>query len=206
MINTILIGSGLIHPGPWARWQVQRVLATLTGTQITRRATLDAVTAEDYAQSQLIVTYFQEQQLSEQAWIRLRDFVASGGAMLVFHAGTASFKTFDPWFDLIGGRFTGHGPIQRITVTPQAQSTLLGDMDSFQVTEELYHHEMHGDVDVHATVSDEAGTHPVVWTKAHDRGRIAYIVFGHRASAFMNSGVQQITKAMLSWLMEEHNA
>lgn len=59
-----------------------------------------------------LVLYFHHKTLSPAALTRLEAYARQGGGILALHSATASFKDCLPYFDILGGRFIGHGKVE----------------------------------------------------------------------------------------------
>lgn len=203
MKRILLISTGIIHPTILAQRRLRRIIGEVPGIELKRLKTVEAIASMDLAYFDGIVTYFHRQTISPAALTALDAYVKAGGGLLGIHAATASFKGEPDYFSIIGGKFTGHGSSREKIEAVQKSAAIFDEMKSFTVQDELYVHEMTQPVDVHFFTQKEGICHPLVWTRRHGQGRIAYVMFGHRASVFQCGEVGAIIRRAFSWIAGE---
>lgn len=178
-------------------------LSALPGYRFHRTASLENLpdtVAEHYA---AIVLYIHRQQISATALERLENFVGQGGGLLAVHSAAASFKREQRFTQLLGGRFVGHGPVQRFTVQPSLeQDPVFGRVREFQVQDELYRHEWDAGNRIHffTSAAGSQALEPVVWTRQYQMGRVCYCSLGHRAAVLRHPAVSAILNRGLAWV------
>jgi len=133
----------------------------------------------------------------------LDDFVTNGGGILGVHTATAAFKKRRRYFEIIGGRFIGHGPIAPFEVIPVSGTMIFAGIPSFTVRDELYIHEFQPGITPHFTATHQGQKVPVVWTYYHGQGRVCYAVPGHTAATMKDKTYQQILQRGLTWVCAE---
>jgi type 1 glutamine amidotransferase len=148
-----------------------------------------------------LVLHYHHKRISAEALARLDDFVKNGGGILAIHSATASFKNSIPYFELLGGRFIGHGKVERIEVKNQ-NSEIFCDIPNFSVRDELYLHKLSDRIQVHFTTMVEGKDVPVVWTNLHGKGKVCYCVPGHTSGSMKNQIYQQVLQRGLVWVTE----
>jgi len=190
----LLVSSGIVHPSLLERFWLRRALP---GGRWQRAASLEALPRLALDSFQVLVLYYHHKAISPAALDCLDAYVRRGGGVLAIHAATASFKQEPRYFDILGGRFVGHGPVESFAVRPVDQDPLFGDIPPFTVRDELYRHEMVAEVRVRMVGGAEDV--PVVWTRHHERGRVCYCVFGHTISAMRHPQVQEVLRRGLAW-------
>jgi type 1 glutamine amidotransferase len=117
------------------------------------------------------------------------------------HSATASYKSTRGYFDVLGGRFIGHGPVEAIKVRPAAPtSRIFAEVPAFTVHDELYLHELWPDIEVHFTARHGDNDVPVVWTRTVAAGRVCYSCPGHRSASLKDESVRSILRLGLQWL------
>lgn len=118
-------------------------------------------------------------------------WIQNGGAFIGMHSATDTFKTFDPYFDMLQGTFNGHGaqvPAALINADKSHAATapLPDQWDLKQ--EEMYLIKNHDRAKLHALLfmrnhpnkPEEAGYFPVAWARMSGKGRVFYTSLGHR--------------------------
>lgn len=193
----LLVSSGIFHPSLLERFWLRRALAALPGVRLQRAASLEALPRLALDSFQVLVLYYHHETVSPAALEALDAYVREGGGLLAVHAATASFKEEMRYFDILGGRFVEHGPVESFAVRPVDGDPVFGDVPPFAVRDELYHHEMVADVRVRLVGGIEDV--PVVWTRQHERGRVCYCMFGHTVSAVRHPQVQEVLRRGLAW-------
>ncbi|MCP4757531.1 MAG: ThuA domain-containing protein [Proteobacteria bacterium] len=201
--KVLVVSAGIVHPSLLARFYLRRLLKKLDRFEFvfsTRVEDLNRLGDGGFA---AVVLYFHRKQISDDALRHLEDFVGQGGGLLALHSASASFKQNTRYFDLIGGRFKTHGPIEDFVVRPsQETSELFSNIPEFTVKDELYIHEYQNDVTVHFTTQNGDATEPVVWTKAHGRGKVGYFSLGHCAKVITAPEVGRIILRLLEWMVQ----
>ena len=125
-----------------------------------------------------------------------------GGGLLAIHAASASFKLQPRWREILGGRFVGHGPVQRFQVEPSLPDDAeFGPLPAFEVRDELYRHEYDADNRVHLHVAVDGEREPVLWTRRHGEGRVAYCSLGHKAAALRHPSVVAVLQQALRFTL-----
>ncbi len=205
--NCLLISDGYIHPSILARRELQTALDKLSAFTFRRAKSLEKIVGMDLADVAAIVLYIHHDQLSDDALAKLESFVANGGGLLALHSASASFKQNDAYFKLLGGRFITHGRIHKFSVLFFDEAdALFGKRTNFTVTDELYRHNVEPDITIHLITKVENENEPVMWTRLHKKGRVAYLALGHRAAVWRQPAVGDILQTSLNWLCEGRQA
>ena len=168
---------------------------------------------EDYeniaaiAAADILITYTCDVTPSLAAQEALRDWLAAGGRWYALHGTNSILRLLDTgpnaglwdaprWaplmMDLLGSQFLSHPPIApyRVTVADPAHP-LVGGIEPFETTDELYHVERHGALHVlletecrgpgtgFVEAANAPGVQPVCYLKAHGKGAVLYLTLGH---------------------------
>jgi len=161
---------------------------------------MDDLLSVNLSQFTGLILYFHSQVISTTALDTFESFVSGGGGVLAIHSATASFKKIDRYFDILGGKFVGHGPVQRLEITPCSQDNeIFQDKDPFIVKDELYVHELCSDICVHFCSELDGRKVPVVWTHQYEKGRVCYACPGHRCPALRVLPYRNILLQGLHW-------
>lgn len=145
---------------------------------------------------------------------KLLDAIEAGKPFVGFHAAADTFygKGLDPYVDMIGGEFAGHGLEQEGTmrVTSPGFPGLEGIGESFRLFEEWYtFKKIRTDMHVILALETEGMLGkiydrpplPASWARMHGKGRVFYTSLGHREDVWASSTFQQIALAGLAWAM-----
>jgi uncharacterized protein len=197
-----LVTSGLFHP-PWrARRVLHQTLQGAAGLTFRHASSLAVLPRLALEEVGALVLYYHHRTLSPRALAALAQFVSQGGGVLAVHSATASFKRSPHYFEILGGRFTGHGAVEPIRVQPARETDgLFGGLEAFTIVDELYLHELQPGVRVHFVASHQGREVPVVWTQTYGAGRICYVCPGHATATLQNVSVQAILRRGLAWVV-----
>jgi type 1 glutamine amidotransferase len=205
--DVLLVSAGVVHP-PLTGWVwLWRFLARLDEFRVRRVRSLEALPRMDLRRCRGLVLYYHHASISEAALGALDSFVSGGGGALAIHSATASFKETTRYFEILGGCFTGHGPVAPFDVEPASPTEeIFGGIPAFAVRDELYLHELVSDIDVHFLAEHEGEPVPVVWTRRHGKGRVCYACPGHRAQSLQVPAMQEILRRGLTWVCRKEEA
>ena len=199
MKKILLITLGMVHPTWCARRNLKKIISGISNVDLTVTSDINILADPGLKAYDGMVTYLHRQEISPEALEGLESFVAEGGGFLGIHAATASFKGYPGYFNILGGKFTGHGSSREHIEVCQKSTGIFPKIPSFAVRDELYFHQEVQPVDVHFTAEKEGNELPLVWTRNHGKGRVAYVMFGHRASVLKKASVQKIITTALGW-------
>jgi type 1 glutamine amidotransferase len=190
MKKVLLVTDGIFHPPFLARKALYKTLANSPlpmgeGPGVRDGFEFQHIRSMEKLPSNLkdfsaIVIYLHHKKISERAVAGLDDFVSNGGGILGIHSATAAFKEQLHYFEILGGRFIGHGPVAPFAVKPIPESEIFAGIPAFTVKDELYIHELQPGITPHFTATHEGQEIPVVWTYHYGQGRVCYAVPGHR--------------------------
>jgi type 1 glutamine amidotransferase len=198
MKNILLVTEGLIHPPRGGRTAVHQALAHLEGFSFQHVRSLEQLPG-DVNSFAALVLYFHQKTITPSALARLDSFVKNGGGILAVHSATASFKDEPHYFEIIGGRFIGHGEVEDFAIRP-VKSDIFAGINEFTVKDELYLHELQPGIEVHFTAQHEGQDVPVVWTYHYGKGKVCYAVPGHTAESMKHPAMQEILQRGLMWV------
>jgi uncharacterized protein len=200
MKKVLLVTDGIFHPTYFGRMALHRSLKQMDGFAFDHISSLEKLPADSRSYAAFVLDYHHKT-LSAQALGKLNEYVKSGGGVLAIHAATASFKQNLPYFKILGGRFTGHGPVKEFVVRKIREDVFQGFGD-FTVKDELYIHELQADIDIHFTAKYKGRDVPVVWTYRYGQGRVCYAVPGHTTATMKNVTYQKLLQRALAWVTE----
>jgi type 1 glutamine amidotransferase len=143
--------------------------------------------------------------------------VKSGKGFIGCHCATDTFGHHrgmgadDPYIQLIGGEFAGHGAQQEVTLTiadPAFPGAKAFGSDEFKITDEWYAIKNISD-DLRAIYVQntkgmqghdyERPNYPSTWARMHGKGRVFYTSMGHREDVWENVKYQQLLLNALMW-------
>ncbi len=202
MKNVLVISTGIFHPAWRARAVLRRMLATMDGFSFTYLPSFEPLLdLANLGRFHALVIYLHRQTISPQALAIFDRFVANGGGVLGIHSATASFKDAAHYFEIIGGKFAGHGPIETFCADPVgAGHSPLAGLPSFTVTDELYLHDLQPGLEVQFQTLNKGEPVPIVWTRNYGAGKVCYAVPGHCVETMQNTAYQQVLRRGLAWV------
>jgi type 1 glutamine amidotransferase len=134
----------------------------------------------------------------------LTTWVQNGGAFLAAHAASVLGESGPQLGDLIGGVFAEHPPESTFTVYPlYGVHPITAGIEAFNVYDELYIERCDPSVELHMLALHEGVAHPLVWSKAEGRGRVAHVALGHSVAVWQLASYQQLMLQTVAWLTEE---
>jgi len=201
MKKVLLVTDGVFHPPFLARKALRSALSELDGFHFEHIRSMEKL-PDNLGTFSAMVLYFHHAKISEGALVKVDKFVSDGGGVFGIHSATASFKDEKRYFEILGGRFAGHGPVESFMVEG-LESDIFGDIDDFIVKDELYLHETTTGIDIHFTAKYEGEKIPVVWTYSYGNGRVVYAVPGHTAETLKNKTYQKLLQQGLKWVTSE---
>lgn len=202
MKKILLILSGWVHPPVRGRLRLKRTLAELPGYAFEETSSLSEAAPRLSAYDALVLYYHHPKTaLTDEQLRSFRSFVNDGGGVLAVHSATASYKPTPGYFEILGGRFIGHGPIQPIDIRPtRDDDPIFGGIPAFTVRDELYLHELQADIVPHFDAEHDGKRVPMVWTRTAGRGRVCYVCPGHRSASMQHDAVRRILCRGMEWV------
>jgi len=197
-MKIVLVSSGWIHPPFRGRSVLRRLLAQMPDIELQQAVSMEN-TPQNWEDLTALVLYMHHKRISDAALEKFERFVHQGGGVLAVHSATASYKNRPQYFEILGGRFTGHGAVESYTVSPVTQDIFSG-IEAFTIRDEMYQHEMHTGVTVHFTTRVGGEVVPVVWTTTYGKGKLCYLAPGHTPSSLQHPAVQAILRRALAWV------
>ncbi len=198
----LVLSTGLVHPSLVCRFNLKQALNRLgSSCKFTFTRALSDLERLEREPFDAVVLYYHRRKIGESALDALLQFAAAGGGVLALHGAMASFKANKRYQELLGGRFIGHGRIQKIHIyTKDSGSELLTEAAEFTVKDELYLHEYDRQNEIVLACDNKGREEPVLWTKSYGSGRVCYFSLGHRAAVFRREEVQKVISGALLWV------
>lgn len=202
MKKILLVTQGLFHPSLRARQLLRKVLEEVEGLTFHFVNSMEFL-PQDLETYTAMVIYLHHKRITENALNRFDTFVKQGGGVLGVHTATASFKQQRHYFEILGGRFIGHGPVKVFELIPLAESTVFLDIPAFSIKDELYLHEFQPGFTPHFVTIHKGQEVPVVWTYRYGEGRVCIATPGHLSRTFKNKDYHKILQQGLLWVSKQ---
>jgi type 1 glutamine amidotransferase len=129
-------------------------------------------------------------------------FVERGGGFLNLHNAMGLYPPRGPYLDLVGGRYTGHGPLERFRVeVVDADHPITRGAGGFFVPDEQ-HTPIYDEGRVHLLLrsrSDDGKEAAAGWTREPGRGRLCHLAPGHTREALLHPMYQRLLRNAVRW-------
>jgi type 1 glutamine amidotransferase len=175
-----------------------------------------ALTAQNLAKVRLLVILRDGLMRSERpgrkpvGWITpeqehaVVSFVENGGGFLNLHNAMGEYPADGPYLNLVGGRYVGHGPLERfgVEVVDPAHPVTRG-VTSFFVADEQ-HTPPCDEGKVHVLLrnrSDDGKTAAAGWVREIGRGRLCHLANGHTLEALLHPMYQKLLRNAILWCL-----
>ena len=145
------------------------------------------------------------------------DAIHGGKGFVGMHCATDTFGGHrgmgaeDPYIQMIGGHFAGHGEQQKAKILvsdPDFPGVSAFGKESFEIEDEWYAQKYLAD-DLHVILTQETkgmrgGQYqrpdfPETWARKHGKGRVFYTSMGHREDVWENPKYQSLLVGALGW-------
>jgi type 1 glutamine amidotransferase len=135
-----------------------------------------------------------------------------GHGFIGFHSATDTYKSYEPYWDMIGGSFNGHPWTAGNTVTITVHNTAFPAMKpfgkEFQVKDEIYQYKNWQPEKVHVLMSlnmekcnpKRPYQVPVAWAKDWGQGKVFVNNMGHNPSTWTNPAFLDSVIGAIKWI------
>jgi type 1 glutamine amidotransferase len=200
-LRALLVCGGRFHDFDFARLELLKLLAE--NPEVRTRVAEDYADLEAIRDADFLVTYTCDVKASEGEQQALADFVSAGGRWLALHGtnsvmeltqqGVRAPRTHPLLMQTLGSQFIAHPPVGPFHVrVSQPGHPLVAGIEDFEVEDELYLCELHGERElllearftgrapgfVEADWPD-AAPRPVLYLRRVGRGEVLYNTLGH---------------------------
>ncbi len=209
----VLIGDQPHEPG-----HIEDALRLVFGVSgVTPHFTVDvkALSAENLARVRLLVIFRDGLQRpsadhrDDFVWMTAEQeqavaaFVERGGGFLNLHNAMGLYPPRGPYLDLVGGRYTGHGPLERFRVeVVDADHPITRGVSGFFVADEQ-HTPIYDEGRVHLLLRSRSDDGKVVaaagWVREPGRGRLCHLAPGHTREALQHHQYRRLLRNAIRW-------
>jgi len=131
------------------------------------------------------------------------DFVRGGGAFVGIHSATDSFKRSDAYWEMVGGRFSGHGGGKFKVIILDKVHPITKGFEDFEIQDETYRHRYHEKTEkiLHHLIrcGRDKEQQSMAWVRDYGKGRIFYTSLGHGRQAWTNPHFQRLAVRGIYW-------
>jgi type 1 glutamine amidotransferase len=131
-------------------------------------------------------------------------FVEGGGGFLNLHNAMGLYPPDGPYLDLVGGRYVGHGPLERFRVeVVDANHPVTRGVSSFFAADEQ-HTPPFDEARVHLLLQNRSDLGKVAaagWVREPGRGRLCHLASGHTREALLHPMYQNLLRNAVRWCL-----
>jgi type 1 glutamine amidotransferase len=191
-------------------------------TDVVPHFTVDvrALSAENLARVQLLVILrdgLQRPQRDHRAdfvWMTpeqqraVAAFVENGGGFLNLHNALGLYPPRGPYLELMGGRYIGHGPLERfrVEIVDPDHPVTRGVTGFFAADEQ--HTPPYDEGRVHLLLrnrSDDGKSAAAGWVREPGRGRLCHLASGHTREALLHPMYQKLLRNAVRWCLRRED-
>ena len=168
---------------------------TLTDDRSTITGDLD-----EYDLLILSMTMYKLSPAEEEAIV---SFVEGGKRLFGIHSVTVVDPGNEEYIKMMGGRFTHHSPRHEFTVkVADPGHPIVEGVTDFKITDELYVLDRTPSAaSVLLTAFWEDHAQPILYIRAHGKGKVLYNALGHDQAAHENPGFKKLIVQGVNWLL-----
>lgn len=170
--------------------------------EVTMSRDLNELKAESIRRYDVVLFYGSGLNFSDPAQEKgLLDFIRNGGGFVGTHSASDSLKKSDPYWEMLGGRFAGHGHGTYTVSIDDPDHPITKGLQSFEIKDESYRHRYHKGVKLHflASMKERNETREMAWVRDYGKGRVFYSANGHGREAWTNPAWQRLMVRALYW-------
>lgn len=134
------------------------------------------------------------------------DYVNNGGAFLNLHNSMGLYPKDGPYLDLVGGRYIGHGPLERFRVeVVDHDHPITQGVEDFSIADEQ-HTPPYDKDKVNLLLQSRAdGAEPAAagWYYEPGRGRLCHLAPGHTREAMFHPMYQRLLRNAVNWCLRQ---
>ena len=131
-------------------------------------------------------------------------FVERGGGFLNLHNSMGLYPPVGTYLDLVGGRYIGHGPLERFQVeVVDPDHPVTRGIGAFFVADEQ-HTPPYDEGRVHLLLrnrSDDGNVSAAGWVREPGRGRLCHLANGHTREALLHPMFQRLLRNAVRWCL-----
>ncbi len=195
--RVLFLTGGCCHDWDGVAPILEDILRSSGDFEVTLTQDRDYLTAPEVNRFDVLLFYTQGGDITPAQREGLLGFVKKGGGLVGLHGATASFKTSDEYWELVGGRFTTHTHKVFEVFCADPSHPITAGFAPFKIYDEDYNHNFK-DKNIHVLAKRD-GDVPVMWTRDYGKGRVFINALGHDAGVFNNRTFQTVTVRGLYW-------
>lgn len=201
-VKLLFLRGGGIHDWKGLSPILVEVLKKTGDFEVTLTESLDDLKTDRIGRYDLVLFYCTGLEFGDPAQEKgLCDFVRNGGGYAGIHSASDSFKRSDAYWELVGGRFAGHGGGKYTVFIYGKQHAITTGLEDFEIQDETYRHNLHKNACIRALVRMNRGNERqcMGWVQTQGKGRVFYTGLGHGRPAWTNLHFQRFVVRGLYW-------
>jgi len=178
------------------------ILDKMGDFEVTASQDLDELTADNIKKYDVLLFYGSGNNFkSPEQEKGLLDWVHNGGAWVGVHSATDSFKQSDGYWEMVGGRFAGHGGGKFTVRIIDHEHPITKGLEDFEVQDETYSHNYHKNMCIRCLDRMDRGKEQqaMAWVSYYGTGRVFYTSNGHGREAWANPAFQRLLVRGIYW-------
>ena len=163
---------------------------------------VEELKADSIKKYNVVLFYGSGQNFSDPAQEQgLCDFVRAGGGFAGIHSATDSFKKSDAYWEMVGGRFAGHGHGTYTVYIHDKDHPITKGLEDVEITDETYRHSYHKNLRMRSLTCMNRGEErqSMGWVRDYGKGRMFYTALGHGREAWTNPHFQRLVVRGIYW-------
>jgi type 1 glutamine amidotransferase len=152
-------------------------------------------------QFDVLAVYTTGMNLTEEQEKGMCDFVQNGGGFVGIHSASDSFKNSDRYWEMVGGRFAGHGAGRYTVYIYDQEHPITRGLKDFEIQDETYRHDYHKNAQMRSLIRMSRGEErqSMGWVSHYGKGRVFFTGLGHGREAWTNPFFQQFVVRGMYW-------
>ena len=200
--RVLFVRGGGVHDWKGLSPILVEVLEKMGDFEVTLTENLDDLKADNIKKHDVVLFYCTGLEFTDPAQEKgLCDFVRNGGGYAGIHSASDSFKQSDAYWELVGGRFAGHGGGKyKVTILDKEHPITKG-LEDFEIEDETYSHNYHKNACIRVLTRMNRGNErqAMSWIQHYGKGRVFYTGNGHGREAWANPQFQRLVVRGLYW-------
>ena len=199
-IKVMFLRGGGVHDWRNCTPILASVLEKTNDFEVTFTENLDDL-KERIKQFDIIIQYTTGMQLTKEQEKGLCDFIQNGGGYVGIHSASDSFKNADRYWEMLGGRFAGHGGGKYTVYIYDRDHPITKGMRDFEIQDETYSHNYHRNAQMRSLTRMNRGNErqSMSWVSSYGKGRVFYTGNGHGREAWTNPHFQRLVVRAAYW-------
>jgi len=199
-VKVLFLRGGGVHDWKHNTPILKEALDRTGDFEVTFTENLDDL-KERITQFDILAVYTTGLKLSEEQEAGLCGFVADGGGYVGIHSASDSFKNSDRYWEMVGGRFAGHGHGTFTVHIYDKDHPITRDMKDFEITDETYRHNYHRNAQMRSLlrIERDGERQSMGWVSHYGKGRVFYTGLGHGRKAWTNPHFQRLVVRGMYW-------